>query len=51
MGSFFLLMSLIYSPTCAGILVVLSDKFFKDDFKIEEIANEIAGDEEAKNYS
>ena len=42
-------MSLIYCPVCAGTLVALSDKFFKDNFIIEEIANEIAEDEEAND--
>ena len=44
-------MSLVYCPLCAGTLVALSDKIFKNDFTIEEIANEIAEDEEANNNS
>jgi len=38
-------MSLIYLPLSAGILFAVSDKFFKNDFTIKEIANEISNEE------
>ena len=42
-------MSLVYFPLCGGILVVFSNKFFKNDALIEEIAIKIAEDEENSN--
>ena len=42
-------MSLIYYPLCGGTLVALSNKIFENNFLIEEIAIEIAQDEETAN--
>ena len=42
-------MSLVYFPICGGILVVFSNKFFKNDALIEEIAIKIVEDEETAN--
>ena len=47
MGVFFLFISVIYYPLFGGILVAFPNKIFKIKIKIEEIAIEIAEEEEA----